>query len=253
MKVKFTILGSGSSLGIPRIDGYFGKCNPKIKKNNRMRCSAIITSKNKNILFDTSPDLRMQLLDNKIKNIDNVFYTHPHADQTHGINELRVFYLKNKKKLNIFADKKTSNYLLKSFTYCFKNTDHYPATLKLNSLKNIHYIENIKIRAVKVKHGLIDSNCYIINDKCAYAPDVSKIFSKDYKYFWKLKYLVIDCLRYKWHPSHFNLENVLSFIKEVKPKKTILTNMNNEIDYNEIKSIIPKNVAPAYDGMSVNL
>ena len=99
MPIKFIILGCGSSLGIPRIDGYFGKCNPKIKKNYRTRCSALISINDKNILIDSSPDLKQQLLKNKIKNIEKVFYTHMHADQTHGLNELRVFYLKNKKKL----------------------------------------------------------------------------------------------------------------------------------------------------------
>ena len=96
MSLKFTILGCGSSLGIPRIDGYYGSCDPKNKKNIRSRCSALIRSKNLNILIDTSPDLKSQLLVNKVKNIDKVFYTHAHADQTHGINELRVFSLKNK-------------------------------------------------------------------------------------------------------------------------------------------------------------
>ena len=98
MSIKFTILGCGSSLGIPRIDGYYGSCDPKNKRNIRSRCSALISSKNLNILIDTSPDLKSQLLKNKVKNIDIVFYTHLHADQTHGINELRVFSLKNKKK-----------------------------------------------------------------------------------------------------------------------------------------------------------
>ena len=98
MSINFIILGCGSSMGVPRIDGFFGKCNSKEKKNYRTRCSAIISTKFSNILIDTSPDLRFQLLRNKIKNIDNVLYTHSHADQTHGINDLRIFYLKNKKK-----------------------------------------------------------------------------------------------------------------------------------------------------------
>ena len=99
MSVKFTILGCGSSLGIPRIDGSFGKCDPKNKKNYRTRCSALISAHKSNILIDTSPDIQSQLISNKIKNIDRVFYTHFHADQTHGINDLRFFYLKNKKKV----------------------------------------------------------------------------------------------------------------------------------------------------------
>ena len=98
MSARFTILGCGSSVGIPRIDGYFGECNPKIKKNYRTRCSALVSVKDFNILIDTSPDIKAQLIKNKIKNINKVFYTHKHADQTHGINELRVFYLKKKKE-----------------------------------------------------------------------------------------------------------------------------------------------------------
>ena len=98
MRVKFTILGCGSSLGVPRIDGYFGSCNPKNKKNHRTRCSALISFNDVNLLIDTSPDVKKQLLSNGVRNIDQVFYTHRHADQTHGINELRVFSLKSKKK-----------------------------------------------------------------------------------------------------------------------------------------------------------
>ena len=97
MKFSFIILGCGSSMGVPRPDGFFGNCNPKDKKNYRTRCSGLIKSKNENILIDTSPDLRSQLLKNNIKKIDRVLYSHLHGDQTHGINDLRVFYLKKKK------------------------------------------------------------------------------------------------------------------------------------------------------------
>ena len=116
MSLKFTILGCGSSLGIPRIDGYYGKCDPNNKKNVRSRCSALIRSKNLNILIDTSPDLKSQLLANKVKNIDKVFYTHAHADQTHGINELRVFSLKNRKKNTYLC---RPNNKKKSYKYLF--------------------------------------------------------------------------------------------------------------------------------------
>ena len=138
MDFKFIILGCGSSLGVPRIDGNFGKCNPKNKKNFRSRCSAILISKDFNLLIDSSPDIRHQFLQNKIKSLNCVFYTHQHADQTHGINDLRVFYLKKRTKLPVYADKKTKNYLLKTFKYCFKNTSEYPPILKMNNLKNIH-------------------------------------------------------------------------------------------------------------------
>ena len=254
MGVKFTILGCGSSLGVPRADGYFGKCNPKIKENYRSRCSSLVTFNNLNILIDTSPDLKSQLLKNKISNLDRIFYTHLHGDQTHGINELRSFYLKNKKKINVFADKVTSKYLLNSFNYCFNDNYGYPAILKLRNLKKKHIIknnnENLLIESVKVRHGKINSIMYIINNSCAYVSDVSKIHSKDLKKINKLNYFVVDCLKYDPHPSHFNLNKVLELVKIIKPRKTILTNMHNEIDYKEIKKILPKNVIPAYDGMS---
>tara|TARA_B100000579_G_scaffold421486_1_gene422349 strand:- start:1461 stop:2234 length:774 start_codon:yes stop_codon:yes gene_type:complete len=254
MTVRFTILGCGSSLGIPRIDGYFGKCDPRIKKNHRSRCSALITFNKINILIDTSPDLKTQLLKNKIKNIDRVFYTHMHGDQTHGINELRVFYLKNKKKLDIYADKPTSKYLMNSFNYCFNNNYGYPAIFNLKNLKKRHIInnndKNLILESIKVKHGKIGSVLYKINNTCAYVSDVSKIYSKDLIKLKKLKYLVVDCLRYDPHPSHFNLKNVFEIVDVIKPYKTILTNMNNEIDYRRIKKLLPKNITPAYDGMN---
>ena len=254
MTVKFTILGCGSSLGIPRIDGHFGKCDPKNKKNYRTRCSALISAHKSNILIDTSPDIKSQLISSKIKNIDRVFFTHSHADQTHGINELRFFYLKNKKKIPVHADKRTKKYLINSFSYCFNNSTSYPATLKINNVKKMQNYkfgkEKISIKSIPVQHGKINSICYIINNKCAYAPDINKIYQKDLIHFKNLKYLVVDCLRYDPHPSHFNLVDVINLIKIIKPQKTIITNLNNEIDYSSIKNKLPKNVVPAYDGLS---
>ena len=204
MSIKLTILGCGSSLGTPRIDGNFGNCNPKNKKNYRSRCSALITSNKKNILIDTSPDIKSQLLKNKIKNIDSVFYTHPHGDQTHGINELRVFFLKNKKKLPVYANIITKKYLLSSFKYCFYDTLDYPATLQLKTLKKIHKFYNGKnkiiLESLNVGHGLINSVCYIINKKCAYASDINQLYTKDLNKLRNLKFFIVDCLRYKYHP-----------------------------------------------------
>ena len=128
MSLKFVLLGSGSSMGVPRADGFFGKCDPNNKKNYRTRCSALIKFHNKNILIDTSPDLRQQLISNNINSIDRVFFTHLHADQTHGINDLRPFFLKTKKQIPVYADKKTTNYLFSTFKYCFKSATDYPST-----------------------------------------------------------------------------------------------------------------------------
>ena len=243
MSLKFTILGCGSSMGVPRPDGNFGNCDPKNFKNHRTRCSAILQTKTDNILIDTSPDLRSQLINNKIDRIDKVLYSHMHADQVHGINDLRVFYIKNRKPIPIYADKKTKNHLIKTFAYCFTNfSNEYPPILKMNIVKDKILIKDgskkITIKSVKVEHGKVNSICYIFDKKLAYISDVSKIYRKDYKFFKKLKYLVIDCLWYKNHPSHLNLEKSLELIKIFSPKMAILTNLHSEIDYEILKKKI---------------
>ena len=256
--MRFIILGCGSSMGVPRSDGFFGSCNPNNKKNFRTRCSALIKTKNQVALIDTSPDLRNQLLNNKINKVDKVFYSHMHADQTHGINDLRVFYIKKKRPIPIYADKETQKYLIKSFEYCFvSHNKEYPAILELNNIKKDLFIldgnKKIKIKPIKVQHGNVNSICYIVDKKLAYISDVSKINKKDYKYFKNLKYLILDCLWLRYHPSHLNLENSLKLINEFKPKKAILTNLHSDLDYNFLKKKLPKNIIPAHDGLSLNL
>ena len=257
MSVKFVILGSGSSMGVPRADGYSGNCNLNNVKNFRTRCSALIKFNNKNFLIDTSPDLRSQLLKNRIKSIDKVFYTHLHADQTHGINDLRPFYLINKKQIPVFADDKTSKYLNSTFKYCFKSSYEYPSTLMLKNLNNKHIFRNknnhIIIEAIPTAHGKIESVCYLINRKLAYASDISLFYKKDYIRLSRLDYLIVDCLWYKKHSAHFNLDQVLNLVKILLPKKTILTNMHSDLDYDHLIKILPKNIVPGYDGMTINL
>jgi len=257
MTTKFIILGSGSSMGVPRADGYFGNCNPNNKKNYRTRCSALIKFNRENILIDTSPDLRQQLISNKIKSINKIFYTHSHADQTHGINDLRPFFLNKKKQIPVYADKKTSKYLLSTFNYCFKSTSAYPSILTLNNLKKKHIFKNgnkkISIKSLLVEHGNIESICYLINNKLAYASDISLIYKKDLNLLKKLNYFVIDCLWFRKHSAHFNLEQVLNIVKIIKPKKTILTNMHTDLDYDQLINILPRNIVPGFDGMTITL
>ena len=256
--MKFIILGCGSSMGVPRPDGFFGNCDPKNKKNYRTRCSALLKTSNQNILIDTSPDLRQQLLRHKINKINKVFFSHMHADQTHGINDLRSFYIMNKKQIDVYADNATSKYLKKSFSYIFKSfSREYPATLRLHKLPKTFLTFNNKkkiiVKSIMVEHGKVKSNCFIIDKKLAYISDVSKIYSKDFAHFKNLKFLIIDCLWYNSHPSHFNLEASLSMIKKFKPKKAILTNLSPVLDYNVLKKLLPKNTLPAFDGLTLNL
>jgi len=254
MKIKFIILGCGYSFGVPKPDGSWGKCDPKEIKNYRTRCSAFIQSRIKNVIIDTSPDIRNQLIKNNIKNIDCAMFSHKHGDQIHGINDLRVFSLKKKHKIPVYADFDTSKYLRNSFSYCFNNYPGYRAILKLKNLKKkFSFIKNgksISIRCIPVQHGKIQSQSFIINKSCAYVSDANKIYTKDLKYFKNLKYLVIDCLRYNSHPSHFNLSDVIELTKILNPKKTILTNLNTDMDYNYLSKILPKRIIPGYDGMS---
>jgi phosphoribosyl 1,2-cyclic phosphate phosphodiesterase len=257
MSVKFIILGSGSSMGVPRADGYSGNCNLNNKKNFRTRCSALIKFYDLNFLIDTSPDLRSQLLKNKIRSIDKVFYTHLHADQTHGINDLRPFFLMNKKQIPVFADNKTSKYLNSTFKYCFKSSYDYPSILQLNDLKNKHIFkkknQKILIESLPTEHGKIESICYLVNKRLAYASDISMFYKKDYKKLTKLDFLIVDCLWYKNHSAHFNLDQVLELVKILSPKKTILTNMHSDLDYDQLKKKLPKNIVPGHDGMTINL
>ena len=255
MKNKFTILGCGSSLGSPWINNYWGKCDKKNKKNLRTRCCAHVQYKNMSILIDTSPDLKTQFWHSNITNVDAVIYTHEHADQISGIFELRPFFWKNKKKIDIYGSKKTIKELKIKYDFCFKAKQGYIPIAKEHVIKNNFFIKKgntkIKIISFEVQHGLIKATAYIIN-KTAYLSDCSNIPVKSKNLLRNLDYLVIDCLRIKPHPGHFNLDAAISISKELKPKKTILTNLHVELDYKKLKKILPSNITPAFDGMSFN-
>jgi len=237
------VLFTNSEIGISLISASF---------------SAVNLTKDENVIIDTSPDIRQQLINNKIKKIDKVFYSHMHADQTHGINDLRVFYILNKKPITVYADKPTKRYLLNNFKYCFINySKEYPATLKLMSVNDNLTLKDgrkkISIKPIKVKHGKVDSICYIIDKKLAYISDVSQIFEKDFKHLKNLNYLILDCLWINHHPSHLNLEESLDLIFKLNPKKAILTNLSPVLDYDYLKKILPNKVIPAFDGLTINL
>ena len=158
--------------------------------------------------------------------------------------------------MDIYADLNTRKYLYKNFSYCFDTNSHeYPATLKMHPIKKNLYFkkknEKIRVKCISVDHGNVKSICYIFNDKLAYISDVSKIQKKDYKHFKNLKFLIIDCLWYRNHPSHLNLNKSLELIELFSPKKAVLTNLHSDLDYDELKSKLKKNVIPANDGLSL--
>ena len=255
MKNKFTILGCGSSLGSPWITNYWGNCNKKNKKNLRTRCCAHFQYKNISTLIDTSPDLKNQFLKNNITNVDAVIYTHEHADQTSGIFELRPFFWKNKKKIDVYGSKKTIKDLKIKYDFCFKSKHGYIPILKEHVIKDTFIIKKnnikIEINSFEVQHGQIKATAYVF-ENIAYLSDCSFIPKKSRKFLYNLDYLIIDCLRVKFHPGHFNLETAILLSKEFKAKKTILTNLHVDLDYNKLKKKLPTNIVPAFDGMSFN-
>ena len=254
MKTKIIILGCGYSLGVPNLDGSWGKCNWKNKKNYRTRCSAIIKKGTNTVLIDTSPDIRKQFNDNKIKDISSVIYTHEHSDQTNGLFELRLFYLKKKEKTNIYGNKKTINYLKKKFDYCFKHNGYYPPIVKGNLIKKKFSLgkskNKIKFETIELKHGHTKSIIYIF-EKIAYVSDCNDLSIIKYKKLYNLNYLIIDCLKFNENWAHFNLKDVLYIQNKLKPKKTILTNLHTDMDYNYLISKLPKSIVPAYDGLKI--
>lgn len=254
MENKFTILGCGSSLGSPWITNYWGSCKIN-KKNTRTRCSAHFSFENMSILIDTSPDIKQQFRDNNLKDIDAVLYTHAHSDQISGIFELRPFFWKNKQKINIYGSSSTINELKIKYDFCFIHKLGYVPILKANVINKKFIIKknskSINIKSFEAQHGLIKSSIYIFK-KIAYMSDCNHVPDKYIKDLYGLNYLILDCLRKKPHSSHFNLDQALSFANKVNAKKTILTNLHVDLDYNELKKKLPKNIIPAYDGLSFN-
>ena len=269
MKTKLIILGCGNSMGVPRIDGFWGSCKKKNKKNHRSRCSAIILKGSNSILIDTSPDIKDQLTSNNIKSISSVIYTHEHADQTNGLFELRPFTFrksdndpldfsvtKYNKKINIYGNLKTINFLKARFDYCFKKVGAYPPIVKANLIKKKFSLgklkEKVYFKTLKVKHGLTNSVVYIF-EKTAYISDCNDMSITKMKELKNLNYLILDCLRLKVNFAHFNLDESLYVHNQLKPKKTFLINLHNDLDYDFLLKRLPKNVLPAYDGLQLNL
>ena len=252
MKNKFTILGCGSSLGSPWITNYSAKLKNNLK-NIRTRCCAHIQKGDLSVLIDTSPDIKSQFLKNKIKSLDAILYTHEHADQTTGIFEMRPFFWKNKKKIPVYGSSRTIKELKEKYTFCFKQKHGYKPIMKANIVKKKFKIYNkeykINIEPLEVSHGMIKATGYLF-DKIAYISDCNEINKKVSKKLMNLNFLIIDCLRKNKHPSHFNYDEAIDFIKFVKPKNAILTNLHVDLDYFDLKKKLPKNIEPAFDGLN---
>ena len=212
------------------------------------------------MLVDTSPDLREQMLDLDVRHLDAVWYTHEHADHTHGIDELRAFFLIQRKRIPVHADTTTSAMLLRRFAYCFEQAlgSEYPPILELCSLQAGQIVNAdgaggiISGLPFVARHGNIDALGFRICNS-AYLPDVNGIPDASIEALSGLDVLIIDALRRTHHPSHFSLPETLSWIERLQPKRAIITNMHIDLDYETLCKELPQNVEPAYDGMNLSI
>lgn len=261
MSLTFTILGCGSSMGVPRVALGWGACDPANPKNRRRRCSLLVERSDNEgrltrVLVDTSPDLREQLLHADVDALDAVMFTHAHADHTHGIDDLRPLFIHSRRRVDVYMDDATSRSLQKKFHYCFETPagSEYPAILRAHRIVAGQpiVIEGdggpITVLPVLQQHGDIHSLGFRFGG-LGYSCDISGLPEESVAAFAGLEVWIVDALRETPHPSHFSLTDALAWIKRVKPKRAILTNLHAEFDYEGLREKLPPHVEPAYDGL----
>lgn len=261
---RLTILGCGSSGGVPRIGAMWGKCDPENPKNRRRRCAVLVERFGKKggvtrVLVDTPPDIREQLLDTRVTSIDAVVFTHDHADHTHGIDDLRMVAYAMKKRIDVWFDAATRRGLEQRFEYCFRMPEgsSYPPILTGHDFNAGERIEiagaggPIVVEAIGQVHGDIAS-LGLRFGPVAYSPDVSALDADAVARLQGLDVWIVDALRYTPHPSHFSLKDATTWIERLAVKRGVLTHMTGDLDYATLKRELPSNVEPAFDGMEIH-
>ena len=261
-RLKFTILGCGSSGGVPRLGGHWGACDPKNPKNRRQRCSLLIERTtdqgSTRVLIDTSPDLRNQLLEADIGELDAVFFTHQHADHVHGLDDLRMIVINMRRRLKVWADGPTTDALISRFGYAFVQPEGspYPSILELNDFHGPTTVTGlggeITLTPFRVGHGSIDSLGIRIRD-LVYLPDVAEMYDEAWEAVQGLDVWILDALRRDPHPTHSHLAQSLDWIERAAPKRAVLTNMHVDLDYETVQAETPDHVDVAFDGMVIEL
>lgn len=264
MTTTLTILGCGSSGGVPRIGGDWGICDPANPKNRRRRCSLLVTKTGgkgaTRALIDTSPDMRDQMLAAEVGEIDGVLYTHEHADHTHGIDELRAFFLNRRAKVKVWADEPTGQMLMSRFAYCFYAApgSDYPPILDLNRIVAAQRVNvtgaggAIAALPFTVHHGNMEALGFRIGNT-AYTPDLNGIPDASLPALEGLDLWIVDALKRTPHPSHLSLPETLDWIARVRPKRAILTNMHVSLDFETLRRELPPHIEPAWDGMEIEI
>jgi phosphoribosyl 1,2-cyclic phosphate phosphodiesterase len=262
LTLRLTILGCGSSGGVPRIAEGWGACDPANPKNRRRRCSVLVerlgATGTTAVLVDTSPDLREQLLDADVKRLDAVLLSHPHADHTHGIDDLRPLCLAMRRRLDVYMNETTSFRVTDAFAYIFQTPDgsSYPPIAKELRLTagQVCRVEGpggaIETTPFDLDHSEVIALGFRFGG-LAYTPDVVRIPDASLPFLEDLDIWIIDALRYRPHPSHFSLDEALAWIDKMRPRRAILTNLHTDLDYETLRAKLPAHVTPAYDGMRV--
>ncbi len=263
MTLRLTILGCGSSAGVPRVGVGWGACDPSNPRNRRRRCSILLertdaAGATTSVLVDTTPDLRDQLLGVDIRRLDAVLYTHEHADHIHGIDDLRPLVILMRRRIPVYADRVTSEVLQMRFGYCFQSPagSSYPPILEMRHLQpNVTTIVQgpggpVEALPFRMIHGDIDALGFRFG-RIAYAPDVSEMPEESFSHLEGLDVLILDALRYTPHPTHLSVSEALAIIDRVKPKRAILTNLHTDLDYETLRRELPPQIEPAYDGLEI--
>ena len=249
--MKLTILGCGTSLGVPRVGNDWGECDPAEPKNRRSRVSILVESDSTRILVDTSPDLREQFLANDIDLVDAVIWTHDHADHSHGIDDLRAVFHKTRAPVPGYARSFALNSLKRRFAYAFEGHKYYPSICDGRELDDIVNIGDIVVKTIDQPHGGITSaglrfECE--GKSICYATDFGEITDHMRAHYKGCDIFVVDALRETPHPTHAHLDMTLQLIEDIKPRFSLLTHMDNSMDYKKLCEMLPKGVEPAYDG-----
>jgi phosphoribosyl 1,2-cyclic phosphate phosphodiesterase len=258
MTLRVRILGCGSSGGVPRLggsdgSGYWGACDPANPKNRRRRCSILLRGGEGQLLVDASPDMREQLLDARVAALDGILLTHEHADQLHGIDDVRALAQLAGRRIDLWSDARGLGGARAKFGYCFETPpgSDYPPILNAREIPEPFAefaIAGIPVRAFGVGHGRIRSLGFRFGP-VAYTPDVDSLDEAAFAALAGVECWIVDALRYTPHPSHAHLARSLEWIARVRPKRAILTNMHVDLDYQRLRDELPAGVEPAHDGM----